>query len=328
MVNTAGQRGGLASLFVRGGDSTYNKVIVDGVTINEPGGTFDFGNFPLAQVDRLEFLRGAQSTLYGSDAMTSVLEMWTRTGSTRVPELRFGADGGNFGTANGYASVAGARGIFDYNLFGDQFNTSGQGVNNAYSNSLEGANVGAALSKRVALRIRFRHSNSFTGLPGEWNFNGAALEPPEPNEWKQLNNLLGSVELSVTGPSGWQHRFTGFDYNYRYQDVNLNPDPQRVDDFATHARDHINRAGFEYQGDYAERSWAHTTFGYKFEDENGVVGTCFTSPQPMASDWNTTFTLSSRSSGDASRPSLERAFCTTTNSATRHCRGLRSRSWH
>ena len=272
VVNTAGQRGGLASLFVRGGDSTYNKVIVDGVTINEPGGTFDFGNFPLAQVDRLEFLRGAQSTLYGSDAMTSVLEMWTRTGSTRVPELRFGADGGNFGTANGYASVAGARGIFDFNLFGDQFNTSGQGVNNAYSNSLEGANVGAALSKRVALRIRFRHSNSFTGLPGEWNFNGAALEPPEPNEWKQLNNLLGSAELSVTGPSGWQHRFTGFDYNYRYQDVNLNPDPHRVDDFATHARDHINRAGFEYQGDYAERSWAHTTFGYKFEDENGVVG--------------------------------------------------------
>jgi len=37
VVNTAGQRGGLSSLFVRGGDSTYNKVIVDGVTINEPG---------------------------------------------------------------------------------------------------------------------------------------------------------------------------------------------------------------------------------------------------------------------------------------------------
>ena len=44
------------------------------------------------------------------------------------------------------------------------------------------------------------------------------------------------------------------------------------DDFFTHARDHINRAGFEYQGDYAERSWAHTTFGYRFEDENGSVG--------------------------------------------------------
>ena len=99
---------------------------------------------------------------------------------------------------------------------------------------------------------------------------------PDPSEWKQLNNLLGSAELTVTGPSRWQHRFTGFDYNYRYQDVNLAINPvvgcDCADDFLTHARDHINRAGFEYQGDYAERSWAHTTLGYRFEDENGVVG--------------------------------------------------------
>ncbi len=78
VINTAGQRGGLASLFVRGGDSTYNKVIVDGVTVNEPGGTFDFGTLPLTEADRLEFVRGAQSTLYGSDAMTSVVQVWTR----------------------------------------------------------------------------------------------------------------------------------------------------------------------------------------------------------------------------------------------------------
>jgi vitamin B12 transporter len=272
VVNTAGQRGGLSSLFVRGGDSTYNKVIVDGVTINEPGGTFDFGNLPLTEADRLEFSRGAQSTLYGSDAMTSVMQIWTRNGSTPVPELRFGADGGNFGTANGYASLAGARGSFDYNFFGDQFTSQGEGINDAYSNSLQGANVGMALTNQLSLRARFRHSNSFTGLPGEWNFNGNALEPPDPNEYKQLNNLLGSVELAITQPSGWQHRFTGFDYNYRYQDVNLTGDPARLGDFATHASDHINRAGFEYQGDYLEQNWGHTTFGYRFEDENGVVG--------------------------------------------------------
>jgi len=272
ILGTTGQRGALTSLFVRGGDSTYNKLIVDGVTINEPGGFFDFGTLPLTEADRLEFVRGAQSTLYGSDAMTSVTQIWTRTGSTSIPELRFGADGGNFGTANGYASLAGARGRFDYNLFGDQFNTTGQGVNNAYSNSLQGVNVGVALTDQVSLRVRFRHSNSFTGLPGAWDFNGAVLEPPDPSEWKQLNNLLGSAELTVTGPLGWQHHFTGFDYNYRYQDVNLTGDPDRVDDFQTHASDHINRAGFEYQGNYLERSWAQTTVGYRFEDENGSIG--------------------------------------------------------
>ncbi|MGD0822945.1 MAG: TonB-dependent receptor [Terriglobales bacterium] len=271
VVNTAGQRGGFSSLFVRGGESTYNKVIVDGVAIDNPGETFDFGTLPLAQADRLEFVRGAQSTLYGSDAMTSVVQVWTRTGSTRVPELRFGADGGNFGTANGYASVAGIFRRFDYNLFGSQFNTEGRSVNDAYSDSLEGANVGAAIADQVTLRIRVRHSNSYTGVPGEWDFNGDPLLEPNPSESSHQNNILGSVELTAAGPSGWQHRFTGFDSLFRYIDVNLNSNPASYDDFPDRYDTHVNRVGFEYQGDYSERTWAHSTFGYRMENETGVV---------------------------------------------------------
>lgn len=295
VVNTAGQRGGLSSLFVRGGESTYNKVIVDGVTVDNPGETFDFGTLSLTQADRLEFVRGAQSTLYGSDAMTSVIQIWTRTGSTPIPELRFGADGGNFGTAHGYTSLSGAHQQFDYNFFGDQFYTNGQGINDVYSDSLQGANVGMTITDQVALRVRVRHSNSYTGLPGEWNFNGydplVTVNnvnyyplPPDPAEYSHQNNLLGSVELAITGPSGWQHRLTGFDYLYRYSDINLTGDPARVDgygyqfDFATHEYDHINRVGFEYQGDYSERSWAHSTFGYRIENENGTVGDLFYPP--------------------------------------------------
>jgi vitamin B12 transporter len=292
VVNTAGQRGGLSSLFVRGGDSTYNKVIVDGVTINEPGGTFDFGTLPLTEANRMEFLRGAQSTLYGSDAMTSVVQVWTRNGSTPTPELRFGADGGNFSTANGYASVAGANGRFDYDLFGDQFNTNGAGINNANSDSLEGVNTGVALSDEVSLRLHVRHSNSHTGLPGEWSFNGDPLMPPDPSEWAQLNSLLGSAELVVATPPGWRHSLTAFDYLYRYNDVNLNGDPARISpvfgqiDFPAHEYDHINRVGFEYQGDYSERTWAHTTFGYRLENENGVVGDLDFPPSPSGQRLN------------------------------------------
>ena len=274
VINTNGQRGGLSSLFVRGGESTYNKVIVDGVAINQPGGTFDFGTMPLGEVDRLEFLKGAQSTLYGSDAMTSVVQVWTRTGSTETPEIRFGADGGNFATAHGYASLSGARNIFDYNLFGDQFNTDGQGVNDGYSDSLMGANVGVKLNSEASLRFRVRHSSSETGLPGVWNFNGTPepSDPPDPQNQSHLNNLLGSLELSVVTPSGWQHRLTGFDYRYHYTNVDLDGDPDRVNAFPSDYHSDINRAGFEYQGDYSERSWAQTTFGYRFEDENGHHG--------------------------------------------------------
>jgi outer membrane cobalamin receptor len=271
IISTAGQHGGLSSFFVRGGESTYNKVIVDGVAIDNPGDTFDFGTLPLTQADRLEFVRGAQSTLYGSDAMTSVTQVWTRTGSTAVPEFRFGADGGNFGTAHGYVALSGVHRRFDYNFFGDEFKTNGQGPNDAYADSLQGANAGMTITDQVALRVRVRHSNSYTGVPGEWDFNGDPLLAPNPAEWSHQNNLLGSVELTVNARSGWQHRFTAFDSLYRYTDINLNSDPASYDDFPSRYDTHDNRVGLEYQGDYSERSWAHSTFGYRIENENGFV---------------------------------------------------------
>ena len=284
VVNTAGQRGGLSSLFVRGGNSNYNKVIVDGVSVTEAGGTIDFGTLPLDQADRLEFLRGAQSTLYGSDAMTSVVQVWTRTGSTPTPELSFGADAGNYGTENGYASLAGSHGRFDYNVFGNQFNTNGSGPNDAYSNSLEGANVGFAVNQQVSLRLRVRHDNSVTGVPGAWNFNGQnvfnidgttyVLSPDLGGKARQ-NNLLASLDLVVKTGSNWTHRFTGFEYNLKTINSDSGISPQNTP-FGTintpfEALVNINRAGFDYQGDYVERSWAHTTIGYEFEDENGSV---------------------------------------------------------
>jgi outer membrane cobalamin receptor len=269
VVNSYGQYGALSSLFVRGGESTYNKVIVDGVAISEPGETFDFGTLPLEQADRVEFLRGAQSTLYGSDAMTSVVQVWTRTGSTPVPELRFGSDGGNFGTATGYASLAGARGRFDYNLFGDQFDSNGAGVNDAFSDSLAGANAGVALSDQVSLRVRVRHSNSYTGLPGAWNFNGVEFVPPLPVGDAHANTLLGSTELTIAASSGWQHRLTASDYLYRYTDSS--PEGNTYN-FASVYNYDINHAAFEYQGDYSERTWAHSTFGYRIENESAFFG--------------------------------------------------------
>ena len=285
VVNTAGQRGGFSSLFVRGGESTYNKVIVDGVAIDNPGETFDYGTLPLTQADRVEFLRGAQSTLYGSDAMTSVVQVWTRTGSTSVPELQFGADGGNFGTANGNLSLSGAHARFDYNFFGDQFNSNGLGVNDAYSDSLQGANLGMSISDHVTLRVRARHSNSYTGLPGEWNFNGDALLAPDSSESSHLNNILGSVELAVAAPSGWQHRFTAFDSLYRYTDSNLNPPADSYDNYADLYQTHVNRVGVEYQGDYSERTSAnfsaHSTFGVRIENETGIVSD-MNSPPPAS----------------------------------------------
>ncbi len=299
VISDTGQRGGLTSLFVRGGESTYNKVIIDGVPVNEPGGTFDFGVVSTPQVDRIELLRGSQSTLYGSDAMTSVIQVFSRTGTTRVPLFTFGADGGTFATAHGYGTLSGAVSHFDYNLFADQFNNQGQGANDSYSNSTEGANLGYAFSPKVQLRLRTRHSTSRIGGQGEWNFSqGVRLPagdfnlPPDTNAFSRQNNFLASTELSVAAGKHWYHRFSGYEYNHRdlfQQGVPLNPLRAGIVDlcFDTDAlgnpipcksTNDYNRAGFNYQGEYWARDWARTVIGYEFEDENGFFGDPNTPP--------------------------------------------------
>jgi len=284
IVNTSGRRGSQASLFVRGGESSYNKVLIDGVPVNDPGGFYDFGVMPMNNIQRLEVVRGPDSTIYGTDAMTSVVQLWTTTGTALKPVFEFGADGGTFSTANGYASVAGADKIYDYNFFLNQFNTQGQGINDTYSNGLLGGNVGIRFSQRVALRLRLRHSNNWTGVQSNWWFNGNPVLPPNSNQLAHQNNFLASAELSVSGPGAWQHTFAGFEYNHLQANSQATVDPGRefIDSpFSNLSK--YNRAGFSYQGQWTPRPWAQTTVGYTFEDENGFIHSEFAPGTPYFS---------------------------------------------
>jgi vitamin B12 transporter len=275
-VGTTGRRGSQSSLFVRGGNSDYNKVLIDGVPVNDPGGFFDFGVVPLQEADRLEFVRGAESTLYGSDAMTGVVQVWTAAGRTRVPELRFGADGGNFSTAHGFLAFSGARDRLDYNLFGDQFNSAGQGLNDEYWNASQGGNVGVRLSQKTFLRLEARHSNNRTGVQSNWNFNGQPLLPPDSDGFAHQNNFLASANLTLNASTRWEHHFSGFEYHHKRSNIDTVPDRGcnsfNFLDCPSIVFGKVNRAGFEYQGEYVPRTWARTIFGYRFEDENGHTG--------------------------------------------------------
>ena len=276
IVGTTGRRGSQSSLFVRGGNSDYNKVLIDGVPVNDPGGFFDIGVVPLQEAARLEIVRGAESTLYGSDAMTGVVQVWTASGRTRIPELRLGGDGGNFSTAQGFLAFSGARGRFDYDLFGEQFNTAGQGVNDEYSNSSQGGNVGFRLTQKSFLRLRARRSNNRTGVQSNWNFNGQPLLPPDSDGFAHQNNFLASADLAVSASARWTHRFSGFEYHHQRSNVDTVPDRGCNSllflDCPFIAFGKVNRAGFEYQGEYSPRTWARTIFGYRLEYENGHSG--------------------------------------------------------
>jgi vitamin B12 transporter len=282
ILGDTGNRGGQTSLFVRGGDSDYNKVLIDGVPVGDPGGYFDFGTTSMAGADRLELMRGSESVLYGSDAMSSVLQINSAIGHTRIPELRFGGDGGNFGTAHGFASLSGARGRYDYNLFGDQFNSNGQGANDDYGNSTQGANLGLQLSPDASVRLHVRHNDSHTGVPGETTFLGQQLLPPVTDTFARQNNLLASLVFNLAAPGKWQHQFTVYNYNHQRHDIDTGVDTSEscfpfcaFSDVAD-----INRFGVRYNGEHWESTRAKTSFGYEFEDENGSVGDT-TAPPPL-----------------------------------------------
>src|SRR2546429_1822056 len=74
----SGSYGAVTSLFLRGGESRYTKVLIDGVPVNAPGGFFDFSHLTTDNIDRIEILRGPASVLYGADAVTGIIQIFTR----------------------------------------------------------------------------------------------------------------------------------------------------------------------------------------------------------------------------------------------------------
>ena len=101
--------GAATSLFMRGGESDYTKVLIDGVPVNDPGGAFDFGSLTTDNIERIEILRGPASVLYGSDAMTGVVQIITRRGDGPAA-VDASAEAGTYGTVRWGGSARGGSG--------------------------------------------------------------------------------------------------------------------------------------------------------------------------------------------------------------------------
>lgn len=95
-VVRGGSFGAVTSLFLRGGESDYTLVLIDGVQVNQAGGGFDFAELGTDAVERVEIVRGPASALYGSDAVTGVIHVITRSG-LGAPEVTLDFEVGSFG---------------------------------------------------------------------------------------------------------------------------------------------------------------------------------------------------------------------------------------
>ncbi|MGH9701893.1 MAG: TonB-dependent receptor plug domain-containing protein, partial [Candidatus Acidiferrales bacterium] len=96
-INQTGRRGAVTSAFIRGGNSNYNLVMIDGIPLNDFGGGFDFGPIPASGVDHIEVTRGPESALYGSNAVAGVIDIVSTRGEGE-PHFDFLGEGGSLGT--------------------------------------------------------------------------------------------------------------------------------------------------------------------------------------------------------------------------------------
>ena len=120
-----GGAGANTSLFVRGADTRHTTVLIDGVRIDSQASSGASWNaIPLAQVERVEIVRGPASALDGSDAIGGVVQIFTRKGDAK-PVVDIGVGGGNRGLAKLDASVRGRTGIVDYALSGARESSNG-----------------------------------------------------------------------------------------------------------------------------------------------------------------------------------------------------------
>ena len=234
-----GQRGGAASLFLRGGNANFTKVLIDGIPSNDIGGGFDFSQLASAGVDRIEVLRQTNSVIYGSDALTGVINITTRRGTSRVPELQYIADGGNLGTFNNALSFGGAVKRFDYFSQYSYYTTDNSTPNSGYRNSTYAGRFGVAVGSATNIhgtvrRIdgRFESANGFSLYQvaddsvsdrGETYFSVAADSQVSPR-WQTTVRFGSSDQESLytnPTPSGEPFDPFGFGANYLGQMVTL-----------------------------------------------------------------------------------------------------------
>ncbi|HYJ95617.1 MAG TPA: TonB-dependent receptor, partial [Vicinamibacterales bacterium] len=164
-----GQRGGTTSLFLRGGESNFTKVLIDGIPANDIGGGFDFSQLTLAGVERIEVLRQTNSVIYGSDALTGVVNISTRRGTSRVPTLDYMIDGGSLGTFNNALSFGGVYKRFDYFSQYSYYTTDNDVPNNGYRNGTYAGRFGVAVGTGTNVHGTVRYLDGRVGNPNAFD---------------------------------------------------------------------------------------------------------------------------------------------------------------
>lgn len=252
--------GAVSGVNIRGAESSHTVLLVDGVKMNDPTapqGAANFGNLLVGDVARIEVLRGAQSTLWGSQAIGGVVNI-----VTREPNEAFAGtvdiEGGARGTGYVRAGVGGATDRLTWRIAGGQYRTDGVsafaagGEADGYENSGLAGRLRLALTDAVSAEVRAVWSDGETDTDG---FAG------DDDSYGTTEELVAYAGLNVALLDGRLKNRVAFGYTQTDRKAYLPSDP--VAPVSFEGRGEIRR--WEYQGVLAVTDDWTATFGAESE---------------------------------------------------------------
>lgn len=201
-----GPPGTLAEVYNRGSDYTGTLVLLDGVPLNDPGGQLHLENLTSDGLDRIEVVRGPESSLFGAEASAGVIQLFTKRGDPEnaVPHGSFSYERGSFQTDRWIANLTGGLpSRLDYSLGASEFHTVGEWPNTFSLNNTGTANVGYRISDSTALRGIFRVYDASAGIPGPIAYG---IDDQVPNEHERDDTV--SLRLDDSRGAHFRQQFT------------------------------------------------------------------------------------------------------------------------
>lgn len=208
-ISESGNVGKITSVFTRGANSDQTLVMIDGVKINGSTGFIDLSNLSTANVERIEIVRGPQSTLYGSDALGGVINIITRN-SGKLVSIR--AEGGSDSTYDtGVRSTVGTQ-RNNISAEFERFKTDGDFKNDDYDHRTFAANGRVQISESTDLGFIYRNARGEVGIPFYFHV-------PSPDQRQENKDSLIHVPFHRKMNSWWDSELhvSVFDQEIHYR---------------------------------------------------------------------------------------------------------------
>lgn len=263
-VARTGPVGAQTSVFIRGAESGQTLVVIDGVAFNDPSspsGAFDFGNLLVGDIDRVEVLRGPQSTLWGSQAIGGVVSITTRE-AHRPFEADGSLEGGSFGTVQTRLGLGGVSGPLSWRVSGGYYDTDGVSAfdkakggkeDDGFRQKAVQGRARYAITPEVSLDLRALYADGKAGIDGFPPPTYAFADTREQTLTRQFVDYTG-LNVSTLG-GRLTHRLA---FTYAATD-RVTDDPTAAPTTEFYARGHSVKG--EYQGVLTVTDSVHATFG-------------------------------------------------------------------